>query len=105
VCQDVRVSDDGLAAFLNGRLDETEQFARVARLPAKNRDRLLREVEAGRRMLTEVRAQIDNMDAVAAEEWDPDRYSTGTTGASDLLLKLLALPYSDHPDYRPEWKP
>jgi hypothetical protein len=25
--------------------------------------------------------------------------------AFDQVLRVLALPYTDHPDYRPEWRP
>lgn len=31
--------------------------------------------------------------------------NTGVTVADDWPLHFLALPYSDHPDYREEWKP
>jgi len=63
---------------------------------------VLREVEAGCRILAEVVAQIDRMDAQIEQEWGSGQ---GASGESDLLLRLLALPYSDHPDYRQEWKP
>ncbi|MFE0088737.1 DUF6221 family protein [Streptomyces sp. NPDC059016] len=66
--------------------------------------RVLREVEAKRRMLT----SYENA-AVA------QRAATGTPSVGDLMdgsahslrfaLRLLALPYADHPDYRQEWKP
>jgi hypothetical protein len=42
--------------------------------------RVLREVEAGRKLVT-------------------------VTEGSRFLLKILAAIYSDHPDYRPEWAP
>lgn len=29
----------------------------------------------------------------------------GTTDPEQWILRLLALPYADHPDYRQEWKP
>jgi Family of unknown function (DUF6221) len=67
-----------------------------------NPARALREVEAKRRILAEVKDQIDGMDAKIEEEWGDGPWPTG---ASDLLVKLLALPYSGHPDYRQEWAP
>lgn len=71
--------------------------------PVQNPARALREVEAKRRMLTDVVAQIDDMDARIEGEWG---IGYSPTGESGLLLKLLALPYSDHPDYKAEeWKP
>ncbi|MEU9167038.1 DUF6221 family protein [Streptomyces sp. NPDC048420] len=49
------------------------------------------------------------------DEYDPDviceRHSRAVDerpdGAfgNDMVLRLLALPYADHPDYRPEWAP
>lgn len=51
--------------------------------------RVLREVEAKQRIV--------------------DRYAWlrehGDTGGAAWVLPLLALPYADHPDYRPEWAP
>ncbi len=46
--------------------------------------RTLQEIEAKRRMLKELDL---------------------TSQTQQHLLKLLALPYADHPDYRQEWKP
>jgi hypothetical protein len=65
--------------------------------------RVLREVEAKRRLLDEVKQLIDTLDAKIESEWGDGH--DGPTGESDLLLKLLALPYSDRPGYREEWRP
>jgi hypothetical protein len=60
-------------------MDDLIEFLR-ARLP---------EVEASRRIV--------------------DRYAWlrehGDTGDARWVLPLLAVPYSSHPDYRPEWAP
>jgi hypothetical protein len=107
--------------FLRARLDEDEAEARrgaAARFPVAdfsmyyNADdevmvatcaRVLREVEAKRRMLDEVVDQIDGFDA----DLEMSRGTGGyrTTGESDLLKHLLASAYSDHPDYDPSWAP
>jgi len=55
--------------------------------------RVLAEVEAKRRIV----AGIADADAEAA-------YIIGTFTAWDVL-RLLALPYADHADYREEWRP
>ena len=34
-----------------------------------------------------------------------DLGSHGDTGDARWVLPLLALPYTDHPDYQPEWRP
>ena len=108
---------DDLTAFVTARLDEDGRGAQFvkeresrAEVPVTSwlgvpfADRMLREVEAKRQILVDVKALIDGMDAETNQERGPDHYYT-PTGESDLLLKLLALPYSGHPDYRPEWKP
>ena len=41
----------------------------------------------------------------ASEFSGETRYETGRRFALDETLRLLALPYSDHPDDREEWKP
>ena len=98
---------DDLAAFLTARLDEDEARARAALeewhdegtrhewedLPdasfahARSFDpaRVLREVEAKRAIL------------------DYENYRKSLPGC--LLLRHFAAVYSDHPGYRPEWKP
>lgn len=64
--------------------------------------RVLREVEAKRRILDEIVPLIDQMDAQIESEWGS---GLGPTGESDRLVKLLALPYADRPGYREEWRP
>lgn len=64
--------------------------------------RVLREVEAKRRILDGIVTLIDRMDSAIESEWGS---GFGSTGESDKLLTLLALPYADHPGYRQEWKP
>lgn len=65
-------------------------------------DRVLREVEAKRRILDEIVPAMDGMDDRINGEW-----GIGPIADEDYesveLLRLLALPYSDHPDYRTEW--
>jgi len=41
------------------------------------------------------------------EECDHDRsaVAAAAAGLADRILRELALPYSDHPDYREEWRP
>lgn len=62
-------------------------------------DRLLTECEAKRGLVEQYRQARDDDDQVPAE-WN-DGYVCG----QEFALKLLALPYADHPDYRQEWKP
>lgn len=105
---------DDLVEFLREGLAEDEVWARsvlgdAARLgfgpgplPWRSRvdtaTRVLREVEAKRRIIN------------SANEWpygsgDPENVEVGWADHADLTLRLLALPRSDHPNYRAEWKP
>jgi Family of unknown function (DUF6221) len=82
--------DNELIAFLRARLDEREQNR-------KTRDEYdLRDVEAKRRI---VDSWPDPFGVWSAEQADSARVMKGR------VLRLLALPYSDHPDYRQDWRP
>lgn len=89
-----RLDEDAVVAGLeqSGGIecwDETERFLRHF-----TSVRMLRDVEAKRRI-------VDGI----TESWDPETaYITGTFTALDVL-RLLALPYSAHPDYDPAWAP
>ena len=63
--------------------------------------RVLREVEAKRRILGEHETRNGRCRVCAATahgNWQRFR-------APCFTLRLLALPYADHPDYREEWRP
>ena len=71
--------------FLRARLDEDEAVARKA--PA----RVLREVEAKRRIIQEHVDQVEMDDPCVP------------IVAGERPLRHLAAVYADHPDYDPEW--
>jgi hypothetical protein len=86
--------DDGEPGAI---LDGAAAAAHIARHdPA----RVLAEVEAKRRIVE-----------VAMEQWRPGDLFNGSQGASDIdceppwILRVLALPYADHPDYDTAWRP
>ena len=60
--------------------------------------RVLREVEAKRRILDEYRAAQANL-----KQHPDDLAGKGWLLGTVRVINLLALPYADHPDYRPEW--
>ncbi len=64
-----------------------------------NPDRVLREIEAKRRLLEELRPLTAEADGIIWSEYSSHH------GSEETLLALLALPYSDHPDYREDWRP
>lgn len=105
-----RGADDGVIAWIGGErhyADAEPGSCRFIRhqLPSL----VLREVEAKRAVLAEAldyEAGIDgewgcchSADAIAAGEC-PERSVNGIP-----LLRLLAFPYSSHPDYDPSWRP
>lgn len=68
--------------------------------------RVLREVEAKRRIVDDVVPEVEGAEDRIDGEWGVVSLPWDQVHATTLsLLRLLALPYSDHPDYRPEWKP
>ncbi|NDZ63579.1 DUF6221 family protein [Streptomyces cyaneofuscatus] len=110
---------DDLVQFLHARLNEDEQTARAAHAPNWSTDgrrglhygvedgwmtdaltaadadhiarhdpaRTLREIDAKRRMIDDLWGGPDHEDM-----WSHH-------------MRLLALPYANHPDYRPKWRP
>jgi hypothetical protein len=60
--------------------------------------RVLREVEAHRK-LVDAYAEVAGMDTEGAEP----EFAYGRAVGLGEAVRLLALPYADHPDYRPEW--
>lgn len=105
--------NDDLAVFLLARIAEDEAKART--LPPPNLRwapaRVLAECETKRLIIKEHGS--DRWDcAVCAEE---ESFSEDSDGNGEWYrsakhapcptLRFLALPYSDHPDYREEWRP
>jgi len=82
---------------------------RIARLAQKHREQMLREVKAGRARLAyyeHARAKLDHILAHPGEMSSGDEGMwLGKTAASRMACRYDVAVYSDHPDYRPEWKP
>jgi hypothetical protein len=111
------MSDD-LAAFVAARLDEDETEAKATadadaefwadvrgdgtHFARHDPARVLRDVAAKRAILAEVVPAIEGMDMQIICEWGS---SQDEPDAHLPLLKIMAAVYSDHMDYRPEWKP
>jgi hypothetical protein len=83
---------DDLVAFLRARIDDdtVDQLFRHRSV--------MRGIEAKRRIIN----WVEGAQASAGEPpgFDPDDAATLTHA-----LRLLALPYDTHPDYRAEWAP
>lgn len=91
------------------QLDGSRATANAVHMTRHDPARVLREVEAKRRMLDEHtparppgRPNMERhcLSCTTAQTWDE------ASGESTCLtLRLLALPYADHPDYRNDWRP
>jgi hypothetical protein len=109
-----------LASFLLQRITEDEQGAEMLRqreeasgmtsewlgfLPGRGSfvTHVLAECDAKRRIIEQLEmiAGSDHMD----DRWIPGGSCYDCGAAPGLMLRLLALPYADHPDYQEEWKP
>lgn len=83
-----------IAAIWDGIHEEQAEY-----IVRNDPDRTLREIDAKRRMLTDLKKLTDEADSAISGEWAEN------LGSTRLLLALLALPYAWHADYREEWRP
>jgi hypothetical protein len=69
-------------------------------------ERVLADVEAKRRIIGEhPHGDFGRPDSQYCEVCHDDDGNPAVTGQWCDTVRLLALPYADHPDYREEWKP
>lgn len=113
---DAMTDTSELAAFLRARLDDDERDP-----GGWSVTRVLAEVDAKRRILSLVLGERHTTVedgwyscGAATEERDGGEcYDEGRVGSCDCgrdrkvdrMLRLLALPYANHPHYWPEWAP
>lgn len=71
-----------------------------AHIAAHDPARVLREIEAKRRLVERYERALENRRA-----HPDDLASAGALLALHGTVKVLAMPYADHPDYRDEWRP
>jgi hypothetical protein len=97
-----------LTEFLLARIAEDEAHAGLVLdrtgpwdAPPISPERTMAECEAKRRII-ELADQVENMEASLMQEFG------GTPDDDDpsvMMLRALALPYADHPDYDEGWRP
>jgi hypothetical protein len=126
---------DDLVQFLRARLDKDERVARASGrawwappdLPGQVHDsgginieaklpsfaahiarhdpaRVLAEVDAKRQILRRLEGAEFTL-SVSEKGTVPHDLMTGAVNSYRDAVRLLALPYSSHPDYRDEWRP
>jgi hypothetical protein len=98
-----------LAEFLLARIAEDEaayESAYVAYLDGFpfTPTRVLAECEAKRRIVEQCKEWLSYG---PVKSWETDRGEDAALSedAAPTVLRLLALPYTNHPDYREEWRP
>ncbi|MFJ9113001.1 DUF6221 family protein [Streptomyces sp. NPDC102283] len=57
------------------------------------------------RVLAEIDAKRSVLDLAERARDYHETFVNGFAAALENTLRLYALPYADHPDYRPEWRP
>lgn len=109
--------NDDLIEFIRARLDEDERVARwagggiwhdvaavreswLAECNREDATHILRHDPARIRAEVDAKRRILELGTCAACEIESQ-----PCDHRDDVLALLALPYADHPDYRPEWSP
>lgn len=97
-----------LPEFLLAMFAEDEESARCADvIPAPagfwDDDRVIAECNAKRRVVEHYRLLCEQANG-APEQHIHAMLASQATGLG-VALRLLALPYASHPDYRAEWRP
>lgn len=95
--------------FLTARLDEDEASIAEGDCPCVDGglmptcpERVFQEVEVKRRIVELHKG--DHQCSTYNHHGDIDSYALALDGDCSTM-RLLALPYADHPDYQREWKP
>jgi len=86
-----------LVEFLRARLDEDDQRLDDIdhfQAPAGNMAKARREIDAKQRVVERCEDEMRSYVGTGAQAATPY-----------LVLRMLAVPYAEHPDYRPEWRP
>ena len=111
----------GLVEFLRARADEEDNEIRICRdlelapgqiggeagtwTPDGYWERALAGVEARRRIIDRYQDVHWHAPAIPGATYPELREEETGACRTCVTNKLLALPHSDHPDYRPEWRP
>jgi hypothetical protein len=81
-----------LIEFVLARIAEDEEIVRLKGITGRRVERGQLECEAKRRIVELHRAKDNGFCTHCNWKWPC------------VTLRLLALPYADHPDYQPEWR-
>ncbi|MDQ0758659.1 DUF6221 family protein [Streptomyces canus] len=86
---------------LDGRVSRWPEGPVVAHVLAHDPARVLREIDAKRKLLDE----FEQADRYSRTTWGQSNADQSRARTLGKVLRLLALPYADRPGYREEWRP
>lgn len=86
---------DAVCVAGTGETDDPQSMADAEHIARHHPIRVLAEVDAKRRLLDDLDRLLDN----------PADLPSGALPAMVQVVRLLALRYADHPDYRETWRP
>jgi len=98
-----------IVEFLTARLDQAEEFARLARLNAATRARLLRQVEFGRALMVmhapvvKSYAPAFDLDSTRCASCEGRPQDQGEDDWPCPTILAFAEMYADHEDYDQDW--
>ncbi|MPY55615.1 DUF6221 family protein [Streptomyces acidicola] len=102
---------DDLIAFLRARLDDDEQLGEIhkpdcdARIPYEWEFVCRCGLPARRSGDIAAKREVIKFAAWLDQNRAGSEFMEGRAQSARHVLRLLALPYADHPDYREEWRP
>lgn len=104
-----------LVQFLRDRLDEDQRLANGATWAPESDWETLGNLDSGlarwiarhdpARVLAEVEAKREVVRLAERAHDYHETFMNGFAAAMEHALRLFALPYADHPEYRDEWRP
>ncbi|MDR7253693.1 hypothetical protein J2X46_002683 [Nocardioides sp. BE266] len=97
-----------LTDFLLARVAEDADVARVAGASdPSSRSSIWTSLRSGRAGVCDhgPRGSVEIQPDRVVAECEAKRLIVKRWGGHDPIIRLLALPYADHPDYREEWRP
>jgi hypothetical protein len=100
---DEGVKEDGYGWVATGAYNAGMDADDAAHIARHDPARVLRDVEAKRRLLAQYQAVCDEIRAPKSAEHRMN--ARARQFALDEVLVTLALPYADHPNYDPSWSP
>jgi hypothetical protein len=108
IAEDKRVAAQAAAAWPDGGLDDGVPAGAREHVARHDPEAVLADCAARWRLVLACRELRPELAFVGSRQRGLSDFPVPPVGAQQLAaltLALLALPYADHPDYLPEWRP